>query len=125
MRNEHEAFAAVQRAEVRCTEPELSCLLGELPQYGATPESEKLFQQNLNLLEMQKKVASSVTPEAVDGCRSASVTEHSDRIVDAYQAYAKTPVVAPFVHLQKAFIALHTAELGCLSRLPKQKRDRT
>ena len=117
-----DAFALVQRARASCYDPELTCLLGTLPAYGATAESDKLLRQNLTLLEAQQQLSTKVAPEAAEGCLSSGVREHSDRIVRAYRAYATSPVAQPFVQLQKAFLLLHKSELDCLTRQPVQKR---
>ncbi len=55
-------------------------------------------------------------------CISAGITEHSNRIVSAYQAYAAVPGAALLLRLQKAFIAMHQKQLGCLLALAKSKR---
>jgi len=111
---------ALKRAEAECTSPELYCLLERLPQYGASPETEKLLNQNLSLLTQQQTIRASANPEAAEQCLSAGVTQHSDRIVSAYQAYAATPGTYALLRLQKAFIAMHQTQLWCLMPLAKR-----
>jgi hypothetical protein len=115
-------YAAVQQAEAECSSPELSCLEGQLPQYGASPESDKLLKQNLVLITGQQKIRATADPEAAEQCISAGVAQHSDRIVSAYQAYAATPVAYTLLRLQKAFIAMHQAQLWCLTPLSKPSK---
>ncbi len=58
-------------------------------------------------------------PGAAEQCVSTGVTQHSSRIVSAYQTYAAAPAPAPMVRLQKAFIAMHQTQLWCLTALGK------
>jgi len=113
------AYAALRQAEAECSAPELSCLLGELAQNGASPEADKLLKQNLDLLSQQQKIRVIADPEAAEQCVSGGVTQHGNRIVSAYQAYAATPGASLLVRLQKAFIAMHQAQLWCLMPLGK------
>ena len=110
-------YESLRRVEAECSGPELNCLLDQLPQYGASPESDKLLKQNLNLLAQQQQARLTADPEPADRCISSGVTQHSDRIVSAYQAYARDPAPAPFLRLQKAFIAMHQTQLWCLTPL--------
>jgi hypothetical protein len=112
-------YAAIQRAEADCNAPQLSCLQTQLQQNGATPETDKLLQQNLNLISQQQTIRTIAAPEQADQCISAGVTQHSERIVNAYQAYAATPTTYALLRLQKAFIAMHQAQLWCLTPLAK------
>ena len=117
-----ELYDGLQRAEAECTAPELACLLQQLPQYGANAEADKLLKQNLTLLTQQQQIRSTADPDAADPCISSGVTQHSDRIVSAYQAYAREPAAAPLIRLQKAFITMHQTQLWCLMPLAKSKR---
>ncbi len=112
-------YASLQRAEAECGAPELSCLLDQLPQYGGTPETDKLLKQNLALIAQQQTIRAKADPEAADQCMSAGVTQHSERIVSAYQAYAAAPGTYALLRLQKAFIAMHQGQLWCLMPLGK------
>lgn len=112
-------YAAIQRAEADCNAPELRCLQSQLQQFGATPETEKLLQQNLSLIAQQQTIRTVAAPEAADACISAGVTQHSDRIVSAYQAYATSPSTYALLRLQKTFVAMHQAQLWCLMPLGK------
>ncbi|HEX2673422.1 MAG TPA: hypothetical protein VHM25_21215, partial [Polyangiaceae bacterium] len=47
-------YAAIQRAEGECHAPEVRCLQTQLQQYGGTPETDKLLQQNLTLITQQQ-----------------------------------------------------------------------
>jgi len=115
-------YAALRRAEADCSAPSLGCLESELSQYGASPESDKLLKQNLALLTQQQQIRARANVEAAEQCISAGVTQHSDRIVSAYQTYAAEPASYPLLRLQKAFIAMHQAQLWCLMPLGKPKR---
>ena len=112
-------YAAVQRTKANCGARELDCLQGQLRQYGAVPETDKLLQQNLSLLTQQQAIRATADPEAAETCISAGVRQHSDRIVSAYQAYAAAPASFGLLRLQKAFIAMHQAQLWCLMPLAK------
>ena len=112
-------YATLQRAEAECSAPELRCLLGQLPQYGATPDSDKLLKQNLDLIAQQQSIRTRANPEAAEQCISAGITQHGERIVSAYQAYAGAPAAYGLLRLQKAFIAMHQAQLWCLMPLAK------
>ena len=112
-------YATVQSSAADCSAPELDCLQGQLQQYGASPETDKLLKQNLALIAQQQKLRTSAAPEAAEQCLSAGVAQHGERIVSAYQAYAATPVTYGLLRLQKAFIAMHQAQLWCL--IPKAK----
>jgi hypothetical protein len=112
-------YVAVQRTKADCGVRELDCLQGQLPQNGASPETDKLLKQNLTLLTQQQAIRTSADPEAAESCISAGVTQHSERIVSAYQAYAAAPASPGLARLQKAFIAMHQAQLWCLMPLGK------
>jgi hypothetical protein len=115
-------YAGMQRTEAECSAPDLSCLLAELGQYGASPESDKLLKQNLALIAEQQKIRANANPEGAERCLAAGVTQHSDRIVSAYQTYAATPTAFALLRLQKAFIAMHQAQLWCLMPLGKPSK---
>lgn len=112
-------YAALRQTEAECSAREFSCLLGELSQYGGSPETDKLLKQNLDLLGQQQKARVSADPEAAEQCVSSAVTQHSNRIVSAYQAYAAAPATPLLLKLQKAFIAMHQTQLWCLTPLAK------
>ena len=112
-------YADIQRAEAECSTPELECFLAELAQYGGNPEADKLLKQNLGFITQQQAIRASADPEAAEQCLSSGVTQHSNRIVSAYQAYAAAPTPPLLVRLQKAFIAMHQAQLWCLTPLAK------
>ena len=112
-------YAALKRAEAECPAPELSCLLEQMPQYGASAGTDKLLKQNLGLLTQQQALRVRADPDAADQCISAGVTQHSERIISAYQAYAAAPGEYALLRLQKAFIAMHQTQLWCLMPLAK------
>jgi hypothetical protein len=92
-----------------------------LAQNGGTPETDKLLKQNLDLLTQQQKLRVTVDPDAAEQCINAGVTQYSDRIVGAYQAYAAEPGTYLLLKLQKTFIAMHQAQLWCLMPLAKKR----
>lgn len=112
-------YAALKRAEAECPAPELSCLLGQMPQYGASAGTDKLLKQNLSLLTQQQALRVRADPEAAEQCLSAGVTQHGERIIGAYQAYAAAPGEYALLRLQKAFIGMHQTQLWCLMPLAK------
>lgn len=115
-------YATVQRTEADCTAPEVRCLQDQLQQYGATPETDKLLKQNLALITQQQTLRTSAEPEAAEQCLSAGVAQYGERIVGAYQTYATTPSTFALLRLQKVFVAMHQAQLWCLTPLAKGKR---
>jgi len=112
-------YAALRQAEAECSAPELNCLLNQLAQNGGNADTDKLLKQNLDFLTQQQKIRVTADPEAADQCVSSGVTQHSNRIVSAYQAYAGAPSTALLIKLQKAFIAMHQAQLWCLTPVAK------
>ena len=115
-------YEALKRAEADCSTPELSCLLEQLQQYGGSAETDKLLKQNLDLLKQQQSIREGANPDAAEQCLSTGVTQHSDRIVSAYQAYAAAPANYALLRLQKAFIAMHQTQLWCLMPLRKPSK---
>jgi hypothetical protein len=115
-------YAAIEHAQAECSSPELDCLLTELQQYGASAESDKLLKQNLGLIAQQQQIRAIADPEAAEQCVSSGVTQHSGRIVSGYQTYAAAPSSAALVRLEKAFIAMHQAQLWCLTSLGKPSK---
>lgn len=114
-------YAAIQTAEGDCTVPEVRCLQGQLQQYGATPETDKLLQQNLGFIAQQQAIRLVAPPEAADQCMGAGIAQFGERIVGAYQAYAAGPTTYALLRVQKTFISMHQAQLWCLMPL-KSKR---
>jgi len=116
-------YAAIQRSKANCGVRELDCLQGQLSQYGANAESDKLLKQNLSLITQQQSLRGNADPEAAETCISAGVAQYGERIVNAYQAYAAAPASAGLVRLQKAFIGMHQAQLWCLMPLAKRGKN--
>lgn len=114
-------YVAIQQAESDCTLPEIRCLQNQLQQYGATPETDKLLQQNLGLIAQQQAIRAVAAPEAADNCIAAGVSQFGERIVSAYQAYAASPTTYALLRVQKTFVSMHQAQLWCLTPL-KPKR---
>ncbi|HET7543048.1 MAG TPA: hypothetical protein VFK05_24415 [Polyangiaceae bacterium] len=114
-------YVALQTAEAECTAPERNCLLGQLAQYGGTPETDKLLKQNLELIAQQQKLRLTADPDAAEQCNNQGVAQYSGRIVDTYQAYAAEPGTYLLQKLQKTFISMHQAQLWCLMPLAKKR----
>ncbi|HKO48955.1 MAG TPA: hypothetical protein VJV79_14590 [Polyangiaceae bacterium] len=115
-------YAAVQRARAECGARELSCLQSQGPRYGASSESDKLLKQNLALIAQQQQIRTKADSDGAEQCLSAGVTQHSERIVSAYSTYAASPINYSLLRLQKAFIAMHQAQLWCLMALGKPSK---
>ena len=116
-------YAALQRAEAECSAPELSCLLAELAAKRRQPGNRQAAQAKPRLAQpAANNSASPPIPKPPNNASRAGVTQHSDRIVSAYQAYAAHPRAALLVRLQKAFIAMHQAQLWCLMPLGKPSK---
>ncbi len=115
-------FAAIHQAKADCFAPELACLNALLPQYGGTPASAKLLEQNLSLIGKQQPARAGLDPEAAEQCISQAVIQYRDRIVNAYGAYVREPAALPFALVQKTFLGLHEEQLKCLLRVKKASK---
>ena len=102
------------KASSLCLEPELACLGATLEAHGVYPEAKKWVARNLALLERREEIGSALPPSARARCVKGASNEHQARIVAAYVAYAREPVLYFRVQLDKAFLAMHESEVACL-----------
>jgi hypothetical protein len=111
-------YVAIGRMEDDCSRPELECLTSIVRSYGVFPESRKWVERNLELLGKRQELAARVSPANGARCVTALQQEHQAGIVSAYVAYAREPVLYFRTQLDKAFLALHQAQVGCLAARP-------
>lgn len=114
-----ESYVAVQAMEDGCHRPELECLSSIVRSYGVFPESRKWVDRNLELLGKRQELASRVSPANDARCVAALQQEHQAGIVSAYVAYVHEPVLYFRTQLDKAFLALHQAQVSCLAARPQ------
>lgn len=108
-------YAALRQSEASCHAPELSCLSKAVAEYGVFPESRKYVDRNLALLARRAELGATVSEQQRTSCLSSSQRAHQATIVGAYVSYAKDPVLYFRTALDKAFIELHEAQVGCLT----------
>lgn len=113
-----ERYVAIGRMEDECSRPELECLTSIVRSYGVFPESRKWVERNLELLGKRQELAARVSPANGARCVTALQQEHQAGIVSAYVAYVREPVLYFRTQLDKAFLALHQAQVGCLAARP-------
>ncbi|HVU01673.1 MAG TPA: hypothetical protein VHE30_07975 [Polyangiaceae bacterium] len=106
---------SIEAAEAKCRDPEIECLTHALEPYGLFPEARKWVERNMAELGQRSELASRVSPRTRASCTVSASTEHQDRIVQAYVAYTREPVLYFRERLDKAFLSLHDSEIACLS----------
>jgi hypothetical protein len=114
-----ETYVSLQRMEDGCRRPELECLSSIVRSYGVFPESRKWVERNLELLGKRQELVARVSPANGARCVTALQQEHQAGIVSAYVAYVHEPVLYFRTQLDKAFMALHQAQVGCLAAKPQ------
>lgn len=112
------AYLELKQREERCAVPQLECLTQALAPYGGTfPQTKRWLAQNFALLKQRQELGSDVSADSEAACLDGSQTAHEQSIVSAYTAYSHQPVLYFRVQLEKAFFALHQAEIACLQRV--------
>lgn len=114
-----ESYVSLQRMEEGCRHPELECLSSIVRSYGVFPESRKWVDRNLELLGKRQELAGRVSPANGTRCVATLQQEHQAGIVSAYVAYVHEPVLYFRTQLDKAFLALHQAQVSCLASRPQ------
>lgn len=112
-------YSALKQIEASCQSPELECLSSAMASLGVFPESRKWVDRNLALLEQRQTLTSLVSPDVQSECLTEPQAEHQPRIVEAYAVYSRQTVLFFRVQLDKAFVALHQAQVSCLSSKSK------
>lgn len=113
------AYAEAKTIEAGCVRPELECLSSAVASYGVFPESRKWVDQNFSLLAERQELFSRAAADVQSACLLDPAMEHQPRIVSAYAVYVKQPVLFFRAQLDKAFMALHRAQVQCLSERGK------
>jgi hypothetical protein len=114
------AYQASKQSELGCYQPELKCLLGKLPQFGANPETLRLVDRNFELLEERQKLASQVDDAVAEKCLKTGVEQHQADILQRYQDYVGQSKLYFRFQLERAFLALHSSQVDCLKHRTKR-----
>lgn len=109
------SYVALEQMADGCSRPELECLSGIVSSYGVFKESRKWVDRNLELLGRRQELAARLSAASGDRCVAPLQQEHQAGIVSAYVAYVHEPVLYYRTQLDKAFLALHQAQVSCLS----------
>jgi hypothetical protein len=115
------AYKSLRETEAGCQAPELDCLSSAVASYGVFPESRKWVTRNLATLATREALGELVPKQARDACLGAAQQARQADIVAAYVAYAREPVLYFRTQLDKAFLALHEAQVGCLRAKSKAR----
>jgi hypothetical protein len=113
------SYVEARSVEENCETPVFECLKQALAPHGMFPPSESLLQKNFSLLKKRQELTRGVSPEAQADCLSTPTADHQEQIVAAFTAYAKEPVLYFRMQLEKAFSAMHQAQVTCLAAQPK------
>ncbi len=114
------AYQAGKQTELGCYQPELKCLLGKLPQFGATPETLRLVDRNFALIEERQKLASQVDDSVAQKCIQTGVEQHQADILQRYQDYVGQSKLYFRFQLERAFMAMHSSQVDCLKHRTKR-----
>jgi plasmid stabilization system protein ParE len=117
-----ELYGRIARNETRCLEPQLACLTQALESYGLYQESKPWLERNLEAIDRRVKLALRIDRGARETCIKGPTAQHKDEVVAAYTAYAHEPVLFFRIRLEKAFLSLHEAQVGCLSGHAKEAK---
>ena len=113
------AYVEARSVEESCEAPVFACLKQALAPYGMFPQSESLLERNIGLLKKRQDLTRGVAPEAQAECLANPSADHQDKIVAAFAQYANEPVLYFRMQLEKAFVAMHQAQVSCLMSQPK------
>jgi hypothetical protein len=114
------AYQASKQSELACHQPELKCLLGKLPEFGANAETLRLVDRNFELIEERQKLASQVDDAVAEKCLKAGVEQHQADILQRYQDYVGQSKLYFRFQLERAFLALHSSQVECLKHRTKR-----
>lgn len=113
------AYVEARSVEESCETPVLECLKQALAPYGMFPQSQSLLDRNFALLKKRQELTRGVAPEAQADCLTNPSADHQDKIVAAFAQYAQEPVLYFRMQLEKAFAAMHQAQVTCLASQSK------
>jgi hypothetical protein len=114
------AYQSSKESELGCHEPELKCLVGMLPKFGATAETLQLVDRNFALIEERQKLASQMDDAVVEKCLKTGVEQHQADILQRYQDYVGQSKLYFRFQLERAFIAMHSTQVECLKHRTKR-----
>jgi hypothetical protein len=114
------AYQAGKQSELGCHQPELKCLLGKLPEFGANADTLRLVDRNFALLEERQTLASQVDEAVAQKCVQTGVEQHQAEILQRYQDYVGQSKLYFRYQLERAFLALHSSQVECLKHRTKR-----
>lgn len=107
-------YETAKQTEATCPETEFQCVVEGLGKYGALPETRKWLQKNLKVLERRQELLARLSPEVRVECLGDIATRHQRKIDDAYAIYVKQSVMFFRNKLERAYLAMHEAQVDCL-----------
>jgi hypothetical protein len=109
-------YRKAREHEAGCYQPEFDCLDAKLEKYAATDRTRALLQRNFEVIEQRERLASLAPDQVVESCLLQGASQHQDAVIAAYKQYARQTVLFFRLQLQKAFLAVHEAQVQCLQR---------
>jgi hypothetical protein len=109
-----ERYRSSKQGEAACYEPEFRCLSAQLKKFGASPETQILTQGNLKMLEKRQQLMGQVGETAAKQCLEHGIQQHQSDILQRYQDYVRESKMYFRFQLDRAFLAMHTAQVECL-----------
>lgn len=108
-------FEQFARATSLCRTSEIVCLSKTLETQGLFQEAKLEVVRNFAALERRQELSARASQKSQARCLSGPSNEHQARIVSAYVAYAHEPVLYFRMQLDRAFLAMHEAQVTCLT----------
>jgi hypothetical protein len=109
------------KAEAACHAPELECLIARLPKYGDTSETQRLIDKNYAVLERRQRLVEKLGEASSVYCLKQAVPTNEAQVVQSYVTYVRQPVLFFRMQLHRSFLALHQAQLTCLTDFAKDQ----
>ena len=107
-------YQSARSTEVTCPEPELSCLYARAQKYGATPETQRFFKRNVEIIKQRERLSLRAGGDAASRCESAAVAKYQGDIISAYKVYVRQPVLFFRNKLHGVFLKMHRSQVDCL-----------
>jgi len=108
-------YEHLTKVQASCYEPELKCLNKSLSKYGETTETRRWLQKNFDLLEKRQRLIEKTGDSESTPCIDSGVASHQADIIQSYKAYVHDPVLFFRTQLHRSFLAMHKAQIDCLS----------
>lgn len=109
-----EVYQGARSTEVTCPEPELSCLYARARKYGATPETQRYFKRNVEIIKQRERLGLRAGDDATSRCENAAVQKYQGDIISAYKVYVRQPVLFFRNKLHGVFLKMHRSQVECL-----------